>query len=85
VRGLISPVSNQPVIFEVISEQNTVLFSTSLDAGPVTPERSYIPFEITIPYTVQSFTRARLTLRQDSDSRIPGSVALSSQPISLSP
>jgi len=85
VRGLISPVSNQPVIFEVISEQNTVLFSTSLDAGPVTPERSYIPFEITIPYTVQSFTRARLTLRQDSDSRIPGSVALSSQTISLSP
>jgi len=85
VRGLISPVSNQPVIFEVISEQNTVLFSTSLDAGPVTPERSYIPFEITIPYTVQSFTRARLTLRQDSDSRVPGCVALSSQTISLSP
>jgi hypothetical protein len=85
LRGLISPVSNQPVIIEVISEQNTVLFSTTLDAGPVTAERSYIPFEITIPYTVQSFTRARLTLRQDSDTRIPGTVALSSQTISLSP
>ena len=85
VRGLISPVSNQPVILEVISEQNIILFSTTLDAGPVTPERSYVPFEVTIPYTVQSFTRARLTLHQDSDTRIPGSVAISSQTISLSP
>jgi hypothetical protein len=85
VRGLISPVSNQPLIFEAISEQNIVLFSTTLDAGPVTAERAYVPFEITIPYTVQSFTRARLTLRQDSDTRIPGTMALSSQTISLSP
>jgi hypothetical protein len=85
IRGLVSPVSNQPVIFEVLSEENQVLFSASLDIGPVTPQRTYVPFEIDIPYSVSSFTRARLTLRQDSDSRIAGTVALSSQLITLSP
>ena len=86
LRGLISPVSNQLVIIEVISEQNTVLFSTTLDAGPVTAERSYVPFEITIPYTVQSFTRARLTLRQDSRHQNPrnrGALQPDDQSISL--
>jgi len=85
VRGLVSPVSNQPVILEIISEDNIVLFSSSLDSGPVTPERAYVPFEISIPFSISTFTRARLTLRQDSDNRIAGTVSLASQTISLSP
>lgn len=85
LQGWISPVSSQPVLIEVISEDNAVLFTATLDVGPVTPERFYVPFEISIPYSVPAYTRARLTLRQDSDSRLPGTVVLASQQISLSP
>lgn len=85
VNGMISPVSNQPVILEAVDETGTIILSTTLDAGPVTAERLYAPFEIEVPYTVSRFTRVRLVLRQETDNRIPGTVALVSVPISLSP
>lgn len=83
--GLISPVSNQPIIVEAVDETGTILFSTTLDAGPVTAERLYVPFELEVPYAVSRYTRVRLVLRQEADNRIPGTVALVSVPISLSP
>jgi len=85
VDGLARPVNDNPLIFELIDEQRNILGSAQMQIPPPTGDLSHTPFSITIPYTVSGHTPVRLTLRQESAGRIPGTVELASQTISLEP
>lgn len=85
IRGMISPSSNHPVFVELVASDNSILFSSSFEVGEVTSDRSYYPVDFTIPFSVNSLTPCRLIIYQESDNRIAGIMALSSQMIYLYP
>jgi hypothetical protein len=85
VSGLARPVNLTPLIFELIDEKGTVIEAAQLQVPLPGGDQSHTPFEIYIPYHISNPTRVRLTIRQASDDRIPGTVALWSVPIFLQP
>ncbi len=85
VKGLAQPVNTTPLIFELIDEQGRVVGSASLTVALPSGDLSHTPFEVNIPYAVSANTPVRLTIRQESDGRLPGTIALSSIPIVLEP
>jgi hypothetical protein len=85
ISGLARPVNLTPLIFELIDEKGVVIRAAQLQVPLPGGEQSHMPFELEIPYQVSSPTRVRLTVRQTSDDRIPGNVALWSVPIYLQP
>lgn len=86
VSGLADPVGVNPLILELIDEQGKVVGSSSMRITEPKGNLSHTPFGIAIPYEVESgLTPVRLCLRQESDGRIPGTVALSSMEIVLMP
>ena len=85
LEGVAHPLNGQPIIFELIAENGAVLATKMLQVEPPTGPLSHTPFSLDIPYTVNDPTRVRLTMRQNSDGRIPGMVALSSIPLQLNP
>lgn len=85
VHGLIRPVNQNPVIFELIDEQGKILASNQLQIPEPTGDISHNPFDLEMEYSVTAPTNARLTIRQESDSRIPGTVALGSVLVLLNP
>ncbi len=85
VRGLVRPVNANPVIFELLDEQGQVLSSGKLNIGMPSGVLSHTPFEIDLAYKVPKSTQARLVVRQESASRIPGTVELWSVPVLLEP
>lgn len=85
VRGLARPVNNNPVLFELVDEKNALIASGKLTIPMPSGNISHNPFAIDLPYSVKEPVRARLVVRQDSASRIPGTVALWSVPVLLQP
>lgn len=85
VIGLANPVNSNPVILELIDTQGNVVGSTQVQVPPPTGDLSHTPFEAVIPYQISESKQVRLTLRQESAGRIPGTVALSSLAITLEP
>jgi hypothetical protein len=85
VNGLIRPVNETPVIFELIDPTGRVIASSQMIIDPPSGDLSHTPFQIGIPYRVTASTSARLVLRQESDGRIPGTVALWSMLLTLEP
>jgi hypothetical protein len=85
VVGLARPVNANPLILELIDEFGKVIGTTNIEVDEPSGNLSHSPFMVDIPYQVGSTTPARLTLRQESDGRIPGTVALSSLLINLNP
>jgi hypothetical protein len=85
VSGLARPLNLSPLIFEMIDEQGQVLASSQLQVPLPGGDQTHTPFSIEIPYKVPIATRVRFTIRQDSDDRIPGNVALWSVPVLLLP
>ncbi len=85
LEGVAHPLNSQPVIFELLNENGTVLATKILQIDPPTGPLSHTPFTLDIPYTINSPARVLLTMRQVSDGRIPGTIALSSLPIRLEP
>lgn len=85
VRGLARPVNQNPVILELLDEQGQVLASSQLKIDLPSGSLSHNPFDADLDYQISAPVRARLTIRQDSASRIPGSVALWSVPVNLEP
>lgn len=85
VSGLARRVNSTPLILELIDEQGKIVGANQVMVPPPTEELSHIPFGVEIDYQVQEMTPVRLTIRQESDGRIPGTIALSSTTIILLP
>lgn len=83
--GLAKPLSNKPLVIELVDEQQKVIASAELQVPPPTGNLSHTPFEIDIPYSIKNEKQVRLSLRQESDNRIPGNIALSSLLLDLQP
>ncbi len=85
VSGLARPVNDQPLILELIDEYRAVVGSAQIQVPPPSGDLSHTPFQVDIPYSVGITTPVRLTLRQESAGRIPGTVSLSSMLLVLEP
>jgi len=85
VSGLIRPVNDTPVLFELIDTAGRVIGSSQMVIAPPEGDFSHTPFQIGILYQVNATTPVRLTLRQESDGRIPGTIALWSMTLTLEP
>lgn len=84
VRGVGRPYSGNPLIIELLDPQGKILGSKQVllkceGDGCMAEFSAVIPFKITKP------VEARLSLRQLSDGRIAGTIALSSQVLFLKP
>jgi hypothetical protein len=84
VEALAHPVNDSPLIIELIDENNTVIVTKQVIVPEPTGELSHTPFRVEIPYRVMRPVPVRLVLRQEG-SRIPGTVALISQVLTISP
>jgi hypothetical protein len=85
ITGLVNPVNDSLVIIELIDEQNNVVGSVKIVVPPPSGDLSHTPFSVGVPYTVSASTDVRLTMRQESSGRIPGTVELFSEEITLEP
>jgi hypothetical protein len=85
VVGLARPVNQTPLILELIDENKNIIGSAKVQVDPPSGDLSHTPFQIGISYSVQGTTPVRLTVRQESDGRIPGTVELYSLPLELNP
>lgn len=85
VEGSARLVSDGPLIVELINEKGVVVGQGETQVSPPSESISHMPFQVTIPYTVEGRTRARLTVRQESTNRIPGTVWLLSSVVFLDP
>jgi hypothetical protein len=85
VGGLIRPVNDTPLIIELIDQQGNVVGQKQVEVPHPEGDHTHARFDVGVEYTVQGRTPVRLTLRQESDSRLPGTVALNSRLIILEP
>jgi hypothetical protein len=85
VTALVRPVNDTPVILELITEDGRIIGSSKVDVPDPSGDLSHTLFEVNISYTISERTPVRLTIRQESDNRIAGTVALFSQLIFLQP
>jgi hypothetical protein len=83
--GLAKPLSNKPLVVELIDDQQNVIGTANLQIPPPTGKLSHTPFEVDIPYSITEEKNVRLSLRQESDNRIPGDVGLFSLMLDLLP
>lgn len=83
--GLARPVNDTPLILELIDQQGQRPGMITTQVPPPSGDLSHTPFEVSLPYVVETQTPVRLTLRQESNSRIPGTVSLTSMEIVLEP
>lgn len=85
VSGLASPVNENPLIIELISELGEVVSSMQIQLAMPTGGVSHVPFAVDVSYDVAEFMPVRLTIRQESTGRISGTVALNSRTIFIEP
>ena len=85
VSGLVQPVNQNPIIFELIDDGGKIVGSTRIDAPRIEPGQTHAQFAAAVPYQLDAGAEARLIIRQESLSRIPGTVALSSMRLILAP
>ena len=85
VNGLARPFNDNPIIFELIDESRTVIGSWEQIIPQPEGDLSHTPFTVQIPYIVNVTTPVRLTIRQESDSTIPGNLAITSMQLILEP
>jgi hypothetical protein len=84
ISGLIRPINNSPVSFDLIAENGAVLVTKQIVVEPPSGDISHTPFLIELPCKVDGPTPVRLSIHQEG-SRIPGTVALSSLLLTLEP
>lgn len=85
VTGMARGVNANPLLLELVDASGNVVGSTAIPLAEPLPGSTHAEFSAAVPYTVSSRTPVLLTLRQESDGRIPGTVVLSSQPVTLYP
>jgi hypothetical protein len=85
LKGLARPINGNPLIVELIDEKLNILSKDEIQVPSPTGDLSHTPFVFSINYNVSETTPARLVIRQESNNRIPGNIALSSTRIILNP
>jgi len=85
VEGLVRLVNDQPLIIELIDEESHIVGSGTFDIAQPSAQQPYVPFVVEVPYSVADWTKVRMVVRQESATRIPGTVWLSSVLIYLEP
>lgn len=85
VEGIARTITDGPLIVDLIDDRGGIVGSGETRVSPPSERSSHMPFQVIVPYTVDYRTRVRLTVRQESTNRIPGTVWLSSTVIFLDP
>ena len=85
VEGQVRLVNDQPLIIELFDEQGNLVGSAEAQLEQPNELQAYVPFTMYVPYSVTKWTPVRLTARQMSATRIPGTVWLSSVKLYLEP
>lgn len=85
LEGLARTLNANPIIIECIDPDGNILCETQVEIEAPNQVLSHIPFQAYLPYTVEESTNVRLTLRQESASRLPGTIHLYSYEITLDP
>jgi hypothetical protein len=85
VSGVAQVLNDQPLIFDLVAENGEVVGSVLQEVSRPYGDISHIPFDVYIPYAVRESTGVRLTIRQESATRIPGTVWLESWLLTLEP
>ncbi len=85
VQGLARILSTAPIIIECIDPEGNIVGDTRIEIEAPNQILSHIPFEAYIPYSVDESTNIRFTVRQESSSRLPGTLYLYSFEITLEP
>ncbi len=78
VEGLARPLNDQPLIIEIIDEQGNTVGSGEVAVEQPSALQPYMPFTLELPYSVSKWTRVRFSARQESATRIPGTIWLTS-------
>lgn len=82
VSGEMRPYNSLPLVVELVAEDGSVLASQLV---PIEPNYGYyVPFQVTLTYSVSEYTPVLLTVSQPDD-RIGGTMYLYSQEINLNP
>jgi hypothetical protein len=85
VEGLARILSTSPILIECIDPNGNIVGDAQIEVEAPNQVLSHIPFEAFIPYSVEESTNVRITVRQDSDSRLAGTLYLYSFEITLEP
>jgi hypothetical protein len=85
VNGLVQPVNNNPILFELVDDGGKIVGSTKMDAPPILEGQTHVEFNAAVPYKLDAGAEVRLIIRQESVGRIPGTVALTSIRLILGP
>jgi len=85
VQGLARILSSAPIIIECIDPEGNIVGDAKVEVEAPNQILSHIPFEAYIPYSIQESTNVRFTVRQESSSRLPGTLYLYSFEITLEP
>ena len=83
VAGKMRPFNNLPLVVELIDRDGNRLASQLVLTSPAADD-SFVPFQVSLPYTITSGTWARLSVSQ-ADVRISGMMYLYSEEIFLHP
>lgn len=85
VDGTARVVNDQPLVIELINEEGAVVGSAEVLVSQPSDTLVHVPFQVTVPYSVTHRTRVRMSIRQESATRIPGTVWMSSTILFLDP
>jgi len=85
VNGLARILNTNPIILECVDSIGKIITSTQIELHASIEGMSHIPFSVLLPYQVTEPTNVRLTIRQESNNRIPGTISLFSYEITLLP
>ncbi|MHB0988844.1 MAG: hypothetical protein ACYC3P_09310 [Bellilinea sp.] len=85
INGSARPVNNNPLIIELIDEKGAVVGSGSVQVSQPSDGITHVPFQVDVPYAVTHRVRVRLAIHQESATRIPGVVWMTSTILFLEP
>jgi hypothetical protein len=83
VQGEMRAFNSLPLVIKLIDRAGNVLAAQPVAIAPA-PNDSYVPFQVSLPYSIPRGTWARLSVEQPDD-RIPGMMYLYSREVYLNP
>lgn len=85
VQGVARILNTNPLLFDCIDQDGNIISSGEVTIHASSEGISHIPFEAYLPYQVNEPTNVRLSIRQESATKLPGTISLTSFVITLAP